>query len=76
MVLDSICVHFFHFQILTRIKMSLFFRVDMSSCVHSDNKGKDILILGKGPAQGSDDTTLSAEAQYSVNFSRSNRTFF
>ena len=29
-----------------------------------DNKKKVILILGKGPTQGLDDTTLSAEAQY------------
>ena len=31
---------------------------------------KDILILGKGPTQGLDDTTLPAEAQYSIGFSR------
>ena len=36
---------------------------------------KGILILGKGPTQGLDDTTLTAEAQYSINFSRSNRKF-
>ena len=34
---------------------------------------KDILILGEGPAQGLDDTVLTAEAQYSITFSRSNR---
>ena len=33
----------------------------MSSSVHIDNKKKDILILGKGPMQGLDDTTLAAE---------------
>ena len=38
----------------------------MSSFVHIGNKGKDILILGKGPKQGLDDTTLTAEAQYSI----------
>ena len=27
--------------------------------MHIDNKGKDILILGKGPAKESDDTTLT-----------------
>ena len=32
----------------------------MSSSVHFDNK-KEILILGKGPTQGLDDTTLNAE---------------
>ena len=47
----------------------------MSSSVHTDSKKKDILILGKCPTQGLDDTTLSAEAQYSNSFSRSNRKF-
>ena len=47
----------------------------MSSSVHIDNKGKDILILGKDPRQRLDNTNLTAEAQYSVNFSRSNRKF-
>ena len=29
--------------------------------MHVDNMGKDILILGEGPTQGLDDTTLTAE---------------
>ena len=47
----------------------------MSSSMHIDNKKKDILIYGKGPKQELDDTTLTAEAQYSINSSRSNRRF-
>ena len=47
----------------------------MSSSVHIDNKKKYILILDNGPTQGLDDTRLTAEAQYSINFSRSNRKF-
>ena len=47
----------------------------MGSSVHIYNKGKDILILGKGSIQRLDDTMLTAEAQYSINFSRSNRIF-
>ena len=43
------------------------FRVDMSSFVHIDNKGKVILIFGEGPTQGLDDTTLTAEAKYPIN---------
>ena len=39
----------------------------MSSTVHTDNKGKDILVLGKEPTQGSE-STLTAEQMYSVNF--------
>ena len=56
-------------------KNIIIFGVDMSSSVHIDKKGKDILILRKGPTQGLNDTTLTAEAQYSINFSRSNRKF-
>ena len=33
----------------------------MSSSVHIDNKGKDILIIGKGPLQELDDTTFTAK---------------
>ena len=51
------------------------FGADMSSSVYIDNKNKDILILGEGPTQGLDDTTLTAEAKYSINFSRSNKKF-
>ena len=56
-------------------KNVIMFGVDMSSSADIDNKGKDILILDKGPTQGLDDTTLTTEAQYSNNFSRSNRKF-
>ena len=45
------------------------FGVDMSSSVNIDKKGKDILILGFDSTQRLDDTTLTAEAQYSVDFS-------
>ena len=37
------------------------FGVDMSSSLHVDNRKKDILILGEGPTQKLDDTTLTAE---------------
>ena len=47
----------------------------MSSSVQIDNEKKDILILGIGPTQGLDDTTLTAEAKYWVNFSKSNKDF-
>ena len=41
--------------------------------MHIDNKKKDILVLGFGPTQGLDDTSLTEEAQYSINFSGPNR---
>ena len=43
--------------------------------MHIDHKGKDILILGKGPTQGLNITTLTAEAQYSINFTQPNKKF-
>ena len=42
----------------------------MSSSVYVDNKNKDILILGEGPTQGLDDTTLTAEAKYPTDFTQ------
>ena len=32
--------------------------------------GKNILVFGKGPKQGLDNTTITAEAEYSINYSR------
>ena len=36
---------------------------------------KDIWILGEGPTQGLEDTTLTAEAKYSLNFLQSGKRF-
>ena len=38
----------------------IIFGADMSSSVHVDNERKEILILGEGPTQELDDTTLTA----------------
>ena len=54
-------------------KNVIIFGVGISSSVHIDNNKKNILIFGEGPTQGLDDTRLTAEAQYWINFSRSNR---
>ena len=56
-------------------KNVIIFWADMSSSVYVNNKGKDILILGEGPTQGLDFTALTAEANYSINFTKSNRRF-
>ena len=37
--------------------------------------GADVLILGKGPTQGLDDTTLTAVAKYSINFMQPRKRF-
>ena len=45
----------------------------MSLSVHIDNEGKDILILGEGPTQGLNDTTLTGQAKYVINFTQSEK---
>ena len=40
-----------------------------------DNKGKDILNLGKGPTQELGEQSLSAEKMYSINFTKVNKKF-
>ena len=47
----------------------------MISSPHIDNEGKDILILGKNPTQGSGEHSLTAEKLYSVNFTKENTKF-
>ena len=45
----------------------------MSSSVHNDSKKKDILILGERLIQELDDTKLTAEAKYPINFTQSRK---
>ena len=51
------------------------FGVDMSSSTKIDNKRKDISILGKGPTQALGQHSLSAEKNYSINFTKVNTKF-
>ena len=53
----------------------IIFGVDMSSSVHVDNKGKNILILGIGPTQGLGEHSLTAEKMYSINFTVTKKKF-
>ena len=56
-------------------KNVIIFGADMSSSVHIDNKNKDTLILGEGPTQGLDNTTLTAKAKYPINFTQPRKRF-
>ena len=46
----------------------------MSTSIHVNNKGKDILVLGRGPTQGLE-STLTAEKMYSINFTVTKKKF-
>ena len=56
-------------------KNIIVFGADLSSSVHIDNKGKDILILGEGLTQGLDDMALIAEAKYPITFTQLGKRF-
>ena len=47
----------------------------MSSSVHVDHKKEIIQLLGEGPTQELDDTTLTTEKKYSINFSATKNKF-
>ena len=72
-VLDFILIHFLHCKMI-RVKMLLFFGVDNSPSFHIDNKKQISLFLVK--VQHKDQRmTITTEATYSINFSRSRRKF-
>ena len=56
-------------------KSVIIFAADTSSSVPIDNKNKDTLILGEGPTQELDDTTLITEAKYYINFTQPRKRF-
>ena len=65
-----------HFSLLNFdfAKYVITFGVDNISSVHGDNR-KNILGQSKGPTQELDDTTITAGAECSINFSRSRKNF-
>ena len=56
-------------------KNAIIFGVDMNSSVYAYNNNKDILILGEGQTKWLDNTSFTAEAEYSINFLGSGRKF-
>ena len=56
-------------------KNGIIFGADKSLSVHIDNKNKDISILGEGSTQELDDTPLTAEAKYLINFTQPRKRF-
>ena len=56
-------------------KNFIFTGVDNSSSVYAGARNKNILVLGKGPKQGLDNSTITAEAKYSINFTESEKRY-
>ena len=53
----------------------IIFGGDLNLSPHIDNRGKDILILGRGPTQGLGEHSLTAEKMYSINFTVTKKKF-
>ena len=62
--------YFFSLPNFDWCKNAIIFGIGNSSPLHVDKK-KDILVLAECPTQKLDDTTIRAEATYSINFTRS-----
>ena len=56
--------------------MLLFFGVDNSLSVHTDNINKDVLVLDERSTDGLDDTAGKAEAKYSFNVTKSRKKIY
>ena len=70
--MDLVLVHISHFQFLIAAKLLLFLRETIvQHCILSIKN--DILGLGKGATRKFGDTTITEEAEYSTNFSKSAR---
>ena len=54
----------------------IIFGADLSRSIHSTNKTKNDLVLGKDFVQGLDDTTIYAEKLYSINFTKTSTKFW
>ena len=53
----------------------IIFGVNSSNSAHATNKTQNILIMGHGPTQKVNNTTIYAEKMYSPNFSAENKIF-
>ena len=74
MVLDLMHVHSIHGQTIAGVKLFLLLELIIVLLCMVIIK-KDILVFGEGPTQGLDDTTITAKAKYSINFTRAGRRF-
>ena len=73
MVLDFMQVHNFHGQTVNRVKILLFLELIIVLLCMFIIENKNILVFGEGPTQGLDDTTITGEVKYPINFTRSGR---
>ena len=64
----------FSFSLVGFDENVIIFGVDNSYFMHADNKKKDMLVFGKVPTNGLDDTTITAEAEYAISFSEQQKT--
>ena len=73
-VFDLISFQIIHLQLLIGVKILAFFKYKVvHQCILIIKK--DILVLGKGPTQKLDGTTITTEAKYYIRFTRQQNNF-
>ena len=66
-VLGSMHIHNLYGQMVAGVKMLLFLELIIVPLCMVILKN-DILVLGEGPRQGLDDTTITKDVKYPINF--------
>ena len=56
-------------------KIVIIFEAGIDSSAHIDDKNKGILIFGKGPIQGLDNSTLTVKYKYPLIFTQPRKRF-
>ena len=73
MVLELMQVHNVHCQTMNEVKMFIFLELILVLlCIFIIEK-KGILVVGEGPTQELDNSTVTGEAKYPINFTRSGK---
>ena len=60
---------------MSKGKYVIFFGFDNSSFEHIERRNKNIWVLGEGPTQGLDNSAITAETKYPINFTESKKQF-
>ena len=66
-------LQFFYGQTVAWVKMLLILLLIWGHLCMLITKKKDILVLGEGPTQGLDNTTITPEVKYPINFTESKK---
>ena len=73
--LNTAFFHIFYFFFNNFTRSVIIFGIDNSSSSHADNRKKNVLVLGEGPAYGINESFGLPEKKFNINFSKGNTKF-